>query len=128
MNPKGNPATLKSFAPGQSGNPGGKPVGSRNRLQGAFFAQLAADFDKDGKVAIRRCRDETPGIYLRVVASLMPKELEIRNAIDDLTDDQLDAAILAVRSILAAQGTGATSRDKDTAETASGLQTVPEAG
>lgn len=30
MNPNGNPATLKPFKPGQSGNPNGRPKGSRS--------------------------------------------------------------------------------------------------
>ena len=65
------------FKPGASPNPGGKPVGSRNSLQGDFMRELADDFKLHGKAAIITTRTEQPAQYLKIVASLMPKELEI---------------------------------------------------
>lgn len=77
MNPNGTPANLRPFQRGQSGNPGGKPVGSRNRLSGAFLEALADDFERHGKKAIQRCRVATPSRYLQIVASLLPRELAV---------------------------------------------------
>jgi len=65
------------FKPGQSGNPGGKPVGARNRITVAFLAALADDFDKHGAKAIARCRTEHPDAYVRACIALIPKELEL---------------------------------------------------
>ncbi len=99
-------AHLKPWKPGVSPNPGGKPTKSRNALQGKFFKALAEDFDQHGKKAIIKAREDDPMGYIKTVASLMPKEFEITRALDEIPDEQLDAAVLAVRAILAAQDSG----------------------
>ena len=58
---------------------------------------LAEDFAVHGKEAVRRCREEKPDVYLRIIASLMPNELEIKRPPDGLTDEELDAAIVLLR-------------------------------
>lgn len=65
------------FQKGTSGNPGGKPVGSRNRVTKAFLTALAEDFERYGRVAIARCRRKHPDAYVRMLASLVPKELDV---------------------------------------------------
>jgi uncharacterized protein DUF5681 len=62
------------FKPGQSGNPSGRPKGSRHKLSEAFLAELLADFEAGGRAAIERCRPERPDVYVRLVASLLPKQ------------------------------------------------------
>ena len=93
-----NPPAKTQFKPGQSGNPSGKPIGSRNRLQGEFMRELAEDFAAHGKAAIAQCRMEKPDVYLKVVASLLPKELEIKRPLEDLSDEELDNAIAFLRN------------------------------
>lgn len=100
-------ANLKPIQKGQVLNPGGKPVGSRNRIQGDFLRRLADDFERFGIYAIARTRRHRPWEYLKVVASLMPKELEINKGLNELTDEQLNAALIAARALLAAADTGA---------------------
>lgn len=68
--------------------------------------RLADDFERYGIRAIARARHDDPLGYLRVIASLMPKELEIGHPMDEFTDEQLDAVIITLRAILAAQGDG----------------------
>lgn len=92
---------LKPFAPGQSGNPGGKPKAARNRLQGSFLNALADDFDAHGVKAIRRARLRDPMGYVKAVAALMPKQVEQSQPLDDLTDAELLAGIALLRSRLA---------------------------
>jgi hypothetical protein len=57
---------------------------------------LADDFERFGMYAIARARHIDPVGYLRIVASLMPKGLEISRRDDDLNEEQIDAAINAL--------------------------------
>ncbi len=68
---------LRPFKPGQSGNPKGRPKGSRNRLGTEFLEALEADFSQFGPQAIVLVRERKPDIYIRVVAGLLPKEANI---------------------------------------------------
>jgi Family of unknown function (DUF5681) len=78
------------WGPGQSGNPAGRPKGSRNKLSEDFVAALYDDFQHHGSAAIAACRAEKPDVYVRVIANLLPKDMTIKvQQLDDLTDDQL---------------------------------------
>lgn len=82
---------------GQSGNPKGRPKGSRNKLSEAFVEDLFCDWSLHGPSVIERLRQESPDIYLRVIASLVPREMKVEaNRFEDLTDDQLHAMIMAL--------------------------------
>jgi len=78
------------WKPGTSGNPAGRPRGSRNKLSDDFVAALYDDFQDHGSAAIAACRAQKPDVYVRVIASLLPKDVSIKvQQLDDLTDDQL---------------------------------------
>lgn len=87
------------WKPGQSGNPGGRPKGSRNRLGEDFVAALYSDFHEHGIVAIAQVRADRPHEYLKVIASLLPKELKVTTE-SDLTDEQLDQRIRQLAAAL----------------------------
>lgn len=65
----------RRFLPGQSGNPAGRPKGSRNKLGEAFLRALHDDFAEHGPDVIATVRAERPQDYLKVVASTLPKEV-----------------------------------------------------
>ena len=96
------------FEPGKSGNPAGGPVGSRHRqqLNGEFIAALLRDFRQGGPKAIERVRRTQPGVYLKVLALLVPREhkVEHSNAVSGLSDEELEAAIEHIKASLAARG------------------------
>ena len=75
VKPKGNEATR--FKPGQSGNPAGRAKGSRNKLSEHFVSTLSRDFEKHGEKVISEVRAEDPVAYLKVVASLVPKDVNL---------------------------------------------------
>lgn len=59
------------------------------------------DFRQHGEDAIRRTREEKPADYVKVLASLLPKEVEIKRPLEDLTDDELVNAIELIRASVA---------------------------
>jgi hypothetical protein len=69
------------WRPGQSGNPAGRPKGSRNKLAEDFVAALYDDFDLYGAAAIAACRASSPETYVRVIASLVPKDVHISGTV-----------------------------------------------
>ena len=78
------------WKPGQSGNPAGRPKGSRHKLSEDYFKALAEDFENHGKDSIAKMREDRPGDYIRVIASLVPKDLNLNvNEYDHLTDEQI---------------------------------------
>lgn len=99
-----DPPKDRQFKKGQSGNPGGRPVGTRLALQGDFLKKFLADFQVHGAKAIRLARSKDPMGYVRVAAALLPKEVELKTPFEELNDDQLRSAIAALQSFLAAQG------------------------
>jgi hypothetical protein len=98
-NPNLEPFTFK---PGQSGNPAGRPVGNRNKLNEKFILALHDDFVEHGAAVIEKVRKTKPEIYLKVIASILPRELHFKNesAFDGMSNDQLDEILGSVRSIL----------------------------
>jgi len=102
------------FKPGQSGNPAGRPKGSRNKLGEAFIEALHNDFNVNGVAAIETMRAADPGGYVRVIAGLLPKEFKIETT-SDLTDEQLDARIRALASLIEV-GVGEPARGAEASE------------
>ena len=72
---KERPAHL--FKPGQSGNPKGRPKGSRHKLAKNFLEDLLADWKANGASALQAVRSEKPEVYVKVVADLLPKQVDI---------------------------------------------------
>lgn len=78
------------WKPGQSGNPAGRPKGSKNALAEHFIADLQAKWKEKGKEVIDAVIADKPADFLKVVASVIPKEVKIeRTAVDELQDGEL---------------------------------------
>ena len=64
------------WRPGESGNPGGRPKGSRNKLGEDFLSAFSKDFALHGAGVIEIVRCERPHDYLRFAVSILPKQID----------------------------------------------------
>lgn len=59
---------------GESGNPKGRPKGSRNKLAQAFLDDALQAWDSSGKQALALMAAERPAEFAKMVAGILPKE------------------------------------------------------
>jgi hypothetical protein len=89
------------------GQPSANPAGrghARNRIETSLLKALADDFEQHGADAIKLCRLEQPSTYLKIIASLMPRSLEVTaTSIErDLSDEEIAATLEKIRAWRAA--------------------------
>jgi hypothetical protein len=76
---------------------GGRPAGVRNRFSHAFLTDFLADWEKHGMSAIKSVRMTDPGTYLRVGASILPKEMVLETMTTGLTAEERAEMIAALK-------------------------------
>jgi len=88
-----------------SGNPGGSPEATRRAFNKRFLLDLAEDWQQHGREVFKRVRRESPASYLKVCAALVPREMKIERSggVKEMTDEQIEEAIAAIKAMLAAQ-------------------------
>jgi hypothetical protein len=60
------------------GKPGpGRPKGARSRFSEAFIEDLAAIWEERGIEVLQKCAEAEPGTFLKVCASLMPRDISL---------------------------------------------------
>ena len=90
------------WKPGVSPNPAGRPKGARSKLGEAFVQAMHDDFQAHGANVIEKVRIEKPDQYLKVIASILPKELTVNtNALGEMSDDELAGTLAAIRDLAA---------------------------
>lgn len=98
------------FKPGQSGNPAGKPKGAKSKLQEDFLRDVLTAWETRGPDAITGMINEKPADFVKMVAGLMPKDIQFNiNDASEMTDDELAQRVRELAARLApflAIGTG----------------------
>src|SRR6516165_2401690 len=67
----------RPFPPGISGNPNGRPVGSRTAFSAAFMRDLAETWAEHGKDTMLHTAKLNPEIFFATCARLIPKDVQL---------------------------------------------------
>jgi hypothetical protein len=104
-----------AWQPGQSGNPAGRPKGSRHRFSEKFVGDFLKDWEQHGAAVIEEVRKAKPDVYLRTATAILPKVSDdTDDDYNDLTPEELDErladlearTVALVASKVEAGGTG----------------------
>ena len=112
------------FQTGNIGGPG-RPRRSRNLLGEEFVAAVHRDWAQHGAAVLARVRIENPGSYLRVIASLVPRDVIIQRTpseFDDLSDAEL-VELLQEEARALLEGSG---REEQWTEALATLAPIPQ--
>jgi hypothetical protein len=104
------------WKPGESGNPAGRPLGSRNKLSESVIQDIAADWAIGGPETIARVRMTDPATYFRVVASILPRDVLVnvqQQTPGNLEPDEWRVLVDLVRLIKASAPDGADALPSD---------------
>jgi hypothetical protein len=121
-----NPSPATRFPLQINSNAGGKPTNARNKLNATFLKELSAAFDAYGKAAIEKVAKKDPSTFIKVLAALQPKEIDVTNHLGDISDEQLEAVYLTARAVLAGQNLRAGNILQGEAQQVKDLQALPE--
>jgi hypothetical protein len=82
---------------------GGRTPGSRNRLTTTIYEIAANSAEKHGADALDLCRRENPGLYLKILVALVPRELEVVHGAElgAMTMEEIAEALEVVRQLRA---------------------------
>jgi Family of unknown function (DUF5681) len=74
------PLNGRLWKPGESGNPNGRPVGSRNQFSNAFMADLSSVWDEHGKTAMEFTAKTQPAVFFATAARVAARRAAINRA------------------------------------------------
>jgi hypothetical protein len=77
------------FKRGQSGNPAGRPKGSRNKLGEDFLADTYKQWQQHGSQALQKMATSEPAKFCQMVAGLLPKESVLQDERAQLSEIKL---------------------------------------
>ena len=91
------------YAPGQSGNPSGRPVGATNKLNREFKEAMQTAFSELQTTPGAKLSDwarANPGRFYELMVKVLPKEIQIDDGINSWSDGNIDSAIALVREYI----------------------------
>ena len=68
---------MAKWVKGQSGNPAGRPKGSRDKLTEAVFSEFAAHWKEHGIEAIGKVFETRPDLYVQAAIRLIPQNIQV---------------------------------------------------
>ena len=89
-------------------NRGGRPLGAKTRLTKRVFEDALKVWNEPsaegtdanrGTAALRTLFYESPANFVRIIASILPRDLMIEGAFSELSDDQIERTLLLVKRL-----------------------------
>jgi len=92
--------------PGEAGVTMGHAQRTRHLFNKAFLEALADDFRLYGRQAIEKVRKTQPAAYMKICALLVPREMKVEHSqgVKAMSDEEIEAAIELIKSMLEARG------------------------
>src|SRR5215468_112893 len=109
-----------TFQQGVSGNPHGNRHRTRHLLNQEFMQALLLNFRHQGKKAIEKVARNQPAAYLKILPLLVPREMKVEHTggVKAMSDEEIEQAIEAIQTMLAARAGEAAKVIEGTAEPA----------
>lgn len=97
---KARPARRKAAA-GPAAAKAPRPKRTKKTLGDDFLAAVRADFRAHGAGVLAEVRADKPDQYLKIVLSVLPKDIDVAiNQLDTLSDEEIRSRIRALEAIL----------------------------
>jgi hypothetical protein len=79
----------------------GSTGGALNSLGEELVASLYDSYEQDGRAAIERVREEDPVAFIRIIVSVLPKEVKLNHSPpDELSAEEIDQRICAFQALI----------------------------
>src|SRR5215467_4580440 len=93
------------FAKGSSGNLGGNAQRSRHALNADTIREMHLAFRRGGRKAIDEVMKQQPAVFLKLLVLLVPRDMRVEHSggVKAMTDEQIEQAIEAIQTMLAAR-------------------------
>jgi uncharacterized protein DUF5681 len=100
------PPQLTPWKPGQSGNPAGRPQGSRNKFAQQYIEDYYQVWQRKGIKALEDCADTQPAKFILVAAHLIPQHFKVEHEhkLSMLSDAELRQNLLEAQEELKRAG------------------------
>jgi hypothetical protein len=67
----------KPWQPGESGNPGGRPIGARGRFSEQMISDIARSWSQHGAAALEKMAATSHDRYVEICTRLIPKDVAL---------------------------------------------------
>jgi hypothetical protein len=94
----------RPFKPGQSGNPAGRPKGSRVKLEEVMLADMVEAWKLYGKDALRITAEKEPAKFVQAHIAALPKQTQTTriHKLEMMTDKELVEALEQADAVIEA--------------------------
>ena len=88
-----------------AGNPGGSPEAARKALNKDTILEMHRAFKLGGRKAIEEVMRNQPAVFLKLLVLLVPRDMKVEHSggVKTMSDEEIEQAIEAIQTMLAAR-------------------------